>query len=673
MPRCAPCTAFADFAEVPPVPQPERKWSSRAEMIASARKGCDLCTLCWQYADVWASAEEHLNQPMQLRRHYNLEKTNSLVPFALNAGGWLRPMVANDLRYTPPLLEAEEDPISQAHHILSQCLSSHGECGKIEDAGLDGRSTGRQDDAACYSTQRSLPRRLLDLSQSSEVLVVDVEACIHDGNLSVAELSQYCTLSYRWGDTPHGCVLRAPFARQISIDVECMPQTFRDAIETTRRLGFRFLWIDALCIVQPDACGDDVDWNAEGPRMGTIYHNAICTIAATSAHSATDGFLLKTGSERIPAVPCKVLQHMENGEPHARWLETCFTHFDHAVTHSALNKRGWVTQEQLLSRRVLHFTVKGVILECRSGLRHGHSSVSKVWSYDPLPRDVDKLVFRNKHQLWGGWMTFVRHYSKTEFSNPEDRLVALSSLARAVHRKLDHDDLYCAGLWRNSLLDDLLWVRCHLSTPETPKRLSIAPTWSWASIQGEIFFLNLAFRQRSLVGADYSAQILDVKLAPTQRNNAYGNIEDGRIKLVAQVVTVSIGTEYIARDGKAPLRLRIENQGCQWYPKVVRSIDWDAWQGDRIEEKEYTIVPIQFARWEDQPIKGNMFEWTALIVEQVYTAEFEPTVEDRIPTYRRIGVLQDGLFTEDFDRLLAEAPTYNYGRSELRRETMILV
>ena len=106
---------------------------------------------------------------------------------------------------------------------------------------------------------------------------------------------------------------------------------------------------------------------------------------------------------------------------------------------------------------------------------------------------------------------------------------------------------------------------------------------------------------------------------------------------------------------------------------MVRSIDWDAWQGNRKEEKEYTIIHIQFARWEDQPSKGNVFEWTALIVEQVYTAESEPTVEHHIPTYRRIGVVQDGLYTEDFDRLLAEAPTYNYGRSELRRETIVLV
>jgi len=367
-------------------------------MITSARAGCDLCTLCWQYADVWAPEEEYLNMPLRLCRFYHADKTSGPVPFALSTGG-VDPFIwDNDLRYTPSLLEAEEDPISQAQQLLSQCLSSHGRCDNVEDAGLDGIFTGSQDAADCCSTKHSLPRRLLDLSQGSEVLVIDVEAWILDDTLSVAELSQYCTLSYRWGDTAHGCVLRAPFPRQTNIDIETMPQTFRDAIETTRGLGVRFLWIDALCIVQPDACGDEADWIAEGPRMGTIYHNAICTIAATSAHSATNGFLLETGRERIRAVPCKVVQHMNNGEPRSRWLETCYTDFDRAVTSSALNKRGWVTQEQLLSQRVLHFTLQGVILECRTAMRHGHSAPLFVFSANNLARDVRGFLTGNKDQ-----------------------------------------------------------------------------------------------------------------------------------------------------------------------------------------------------------------------------------------------------------------------------------
>jgi len=680
MPRCTPCTAFADFAEVPPAPQLDRKWSSRAEVIDSARAGCDLCTLCWQYADVWASEEEYLKIPMRLHRFHGTNERIGLVPFILDTGGSSQHIDANKLRYKSPPLEAEEDPISQARQLLSRCLSSHGGCGKIEDAGLDEVITGSQDSADHCGTKRSLPRRLLDLSQGSDVLVIDVEAWILDGTISVAGLSQYCTLSYRWGDAPHGCVLGAPFPRQISIEIESMPQTFRDAIETTRRLGIRFLWIDALCIVQPDACGDEKDWNAEGPRMGTIYHNAICTIAATSAHNATNGFLLKTGSERIRAIPCEVVQHMDNGETRTRWLQTCFTDFDRAVTSSALNKRGWVTQEQFLSQRVLHFTLQGVILDCRSTLRHGHSSVLDVFRNRSRSRDVRELVFGKINRSWTEWMEVVEHYSKTEFTNPGDRLVALSSLVRAFDRTLDHAEFYCAGHWNRTLLFDLVWMRSCLPTSETPKRLNIAPTWSWASIQGEMWFRSADIRNRKMLLATSSADVLDIKLVPSQSDNPYGNIREGRIRLVAQVATVYIGTKNariensLTEDGgtKEALHLRIENQGSQWYSEISRWIHWDEWYGNRTEEKEYKVVHFQTMHWRDDNW-GVIFEWNALIVEQVHGTESEPTVGGRIRTYRRIGVLRDIHYTKDHERLLAEAPTYNYGKSEFSTETLVLV
>jgi hypothetical protein len=38
-----------------------------------------------------------------------------------------------------------------------------------------------------------------------------------------------------------------------------MQLTFRGAIEMTRKLGFRYLWIDSLCIVQ----NDEDDWKQE--------------------------------------------------------------------------------------------------------------------------------------------------------------------------------------------------------------------------------------------------------------------------------------------------------------------------------------------------------------------------------------------------------------------------
>lgn len=68
--------------------------------------------------------------------------------------------------------------------------------------------------------------------------------------------SDYVALSYQWGQTltlrncfqicdelrTPGSLLEKSFASQI-------PQTIRDAFAVTRRLGYQYLWVDALCIV----------------------------------------------------------------------------------------------------------------------------------------------------------------------------------------------------------------------------------------------------------------------------------------------------------------------------------------------------------------------------------------------------------------------------------------
>ena len=66
-----------------------------------------------------------------------------------------------------------------------------------------------------------------------------------------------------------------------------LPKTLQDAIWVTRKLGFRFLWVDALCIIL-DSTADKI---AEIGRMGTICKNSSLTIAAARSLFARMGFL----------------------------------------------------------------------------------------------------------------------------------------------------------------------------------------------------------------------------------------------------------------------------------------------------------------------------------------------------------------------------------------------
>ncbi|KAJ4109634.1 hypothetical protein NW765_004522 [Fusarium oxysporum] len=64
-----------------------------------------------------------------------------------------------------------------------------------------------------------------------------------------------------------------------------IPQTFEDAIGFTKRLGERYIWIDALCIPQ-----DEPGIKAQQiSQMDQIYSSSICTIV--SLESGVEGGL----------------------------------------------------------------------------------------------------------------------------------------------------------------------------------------------------------------------------------------------------------------------------------------------------------------------------------------------------------------------------------------------
>jgi hypothetical protein len=59
---------------------------------------------------------------------------------------------------------------------------------------------------------------------------------------------------------------------------EILPRTIRDAIEVTRAIDYRYLWVDSLCIIQDD----EQDRDFQIAMMDQIYSNADLTIAAGS-------------------------------------------------------------------------------------------------------------------------------------------------------------------------------------------------------------------------------------------------------------------------------------------------------------------------------------------------------------------------------------------------------
>lgn len=72
----------------------------------------------------------------------------------------------------------------------------------------------------------------------------------------------YIALNYCWGVGKKGYVTtKANLSKRKDDGFEAtiLPMTIRDAIELTRRLRIRYVWVDGICICQDDAA----DWDRE--------------------------------------------------------------------------------------------------------------------------------------------------------------------------------------------------------------------------------------------------------------------------------------------------------------------------------------------------------------------------------------------------------------------------
>jgi len=329
----------------------------------------------------------------------------------------------------------------------------------------------------CTSNSKSdLPRRLLDVRNDSVRVHEITEA---------DKGTKYACLSHCWGYPPNS-ILRSTLAtfndyRQ-AIPWEKLPKTFRDAISFTRKLGVPFLWIDSLCIVQDDK--DKKDWHEQSANMANIYRNAYITLAATAAKDADGGLYTPHDHPVSHQIGSPILNvHFPDGTERQLFARRSF---DHDVTSWPLLKRGWVYQERLLSPRVLHFVDEEVIWECnhaitcecgRENLEHAMERARITDS--SRPNEFSCIGPHSWHPApLDRWYQIVGEYCALSLTNPSDIYPALSGIAKFFAAEIEDD--YIAGMWRRTLVSNLLWYFTGRE-PQPSKSEWRAPSWSWAS------------------------------------------------------------------------------------------------------------------------------------------------------------------------------------------------
>jgi hypothetical protein len=310
--------------------------------------------------------------------------------------------------------------------------------------------------------------------------------------------SQYCTLSYCWGQT-HSVGVKLTNASlksfKTSIPYGSLPKSLQDAIVVTVQLGFQYIWIDRLCIIQDD----EADWKHEASRMGSYYRKSVLNIAALhSSHSGGGCFTLRNPLKKRA---CKVTTR--TGEQ--IYLEK-YRRITDIDGQAPLMTRAWVLQERLMSPRTLYFGSDGISWECcvdrfcegdpgRPSSAGLHPTDPSGTFADTEKKELSDLIGlphlplrHTLHHFRMGWSRLLARYTSCALTHSADRLVAIAGCINMIarHRGLANSH----GLWEDFFLDELLWHNedqsCTADHLQRKRVFNGAPTWSWGSISGKV-------------------------------------------------------------------------------------------------------------------------------------------------------------------------------------------
>jgi hypothetical protein len=233
----------------------------------------------------------------------------------------------------------------------------------------------------CRSLHHRSCSRPDGLQNPTRLIVVNNEKARLVLTADLPELVYYTTLSHCWGTLKILRLLKNNLIRlQEEIPWDELCKTFQDACIVTQELGFEYIWIDSLCIIQDE----EEDWARESLRMSTVYGCSSLNISAASAKDGSIGCFstrnprsiekvqlclkksLGTGSQGTESTYLIYKPSTSSGDECEGTLYDCAPQTLHkkCVSGSPLGQRAWVLQERVLANRSLHFSSQ-LFWECK--------------------------------------------------------------------------------------------------------------------------------------------------------------------------------------------------------------------------------------------------------------------------------------------------------------------
>ncbi|KAF5024386.1 hypothetical protein F66182_3472 [Fusarium sp. NRRL 66182] len=475
---------------------------------------------------------------------------------------------------------------------------------------------------------------------------------------------EYVALSHRWGEPKPASTLQGNIKdRMNGAAVQDLPATFQDAVAVTSQLGYQYLWIDSLCIVQDD----ETDWAQECPRMSFIFQGAALTIAAPAAKDSSVGFLHRRPLYENPDYkPCTLQYRSTKGRPISTikiWYPGChrgekpitsLPGISYSVLgtqpESVLDNRGWVLQETMLSSRTLYFGSCQMYFECKTLFQnesmHDGENNPELSGPDGPGFFSDIMPF-SRWTDFSWWHDFITNYSKRDLTVVTDRLPAISGIIHACQPPLW--ETYLAGVWKSDIPEGLMWYISRERWMKLKKKAAgatcepeygspaivaqqnyVAPSWSWASVRHEVRFAPFSFHINVHIEVlSFSTTLVDSSLDA----DAYGRVKAGYLQVRGKLCKAMVAQRSIKGGCFVwPLPFDETDQDpALLLPDDISSFDSLPWTGPP--------VPILTNR---QVKKNNFCEIYALKLGKIsplrgYALAIVPT---DAACFRRVGLLR---------------------------------